>query len=349
MKKNTGTRRPQRPGAQRSPRTFPVWELRSFEREMRDYFGAPIPRPLRIGRLSAALEQQVYGAEHGHGFLQAMARAAGVGGERMRRVSVDLVQEGLFQWIFKVTARTKESRRTMCMVVAKDGHRFSKTASREWELLNVLHRRNPAKVAAPMGSGKLALHTGKRESRLFVYWTGWLNGYWELGLTEHHRFALIGAQDVRLLGPQQATRVRCEILELLASLYDPKSGSALMDVQINSGDFMVTLEPGRPMVRLIAARHLHSGLSGAGLLRNLLSPMGEHGQRPVLLFPGQASNVVSSLMAGLSHVFSDEKKAGAFLVDSLKRLVKSQDEAGGDTPDWALLLDCARSSCASTS
>lgn len=320
-----------------------MYEFRNFDRLMCDYFGAPIPRPIRIGRFSSSLEKHVYDSDPGHGFLRAMGRAARLADNRIRRVFVELIQEGLFQWIFKVTVRTRETKRVMCMVVAKDGHKFSRTGSREYELLKELHKRNPQKVAATLGSSEVVVSTGKRESRLFVYWTGWLYGYWELGLTEQHRFALIGAHDVRLLGPKQADRVRCDMLEILASLFEPKTGSALVDVQVNSGDFMVSLEPDRPLVRLIAARHLKSGLSGAGLLRNLLSAKGEQGNKPVFLYPGKVSAVVASLTAGLTHAFSDEKAGRDFLVQALHKLVTKGADAPSESFGWSDLLDSAQS------
>lgn len=320
-----------------------MYEFRNFDRLMCDYFGAPIPRPIRIGRFSSSLEQHVYDSDPGHGFLRAMARAARLDDNRIRRITLELVQEGLFQWIFKVTARTREAKRVMCMVVAKDGHKFSRTASREYELLKELHRRNPQKVVSALGSSEVIVSTGKRESRLFVYWTGWLYGYWELGLTEQHRFALIGSHDVRLLGPKQADRVRCDMLELLASLFDPKTGSALVDVQVNSGDFMVSTETDRPLVRLIAARNLKSGLSGAGLLRNLLSAQGEQGNKPVFLYPGKVSTVVGSLAAGLTHAFSGEKAGRDFLIEALQKLVKKDADGPSESFGWSDLLDSAQS------
>ena len=305
---------------------------------MRDYWGVSIPRPIRIGRLVAALSELVYGTDDGTPYLAALGRAAGFGDEKIRKVKYQLIQEGAYQWILQVRATTGPRRRTMCMVVAKDARGFSRTAAREYELLGVLRKRNPEKVVKDLGSHMIPVEAGGKPGSLFVYWTGWLAGYMELGMNEKHRFALIGAEDVKVLTRKQGEAVRGELLEVLASLYEPVGRSALIDVQLNSGDFMLRLDSGRPQAMLIAARLLRTGLSHAGLLRGLLRGKGELGDEPVLLYPASPAEVVRRLISGLSVPLDGEEEARKFVRKAVKAAVRTSEPSPAGPFEWEDLL-----------
>lgn len=317
---------------------MPVCKFSSFDREMRDYWGVSIPRPIRVGRLVAALGDLLYGSEEGASYLAALGRAAGFAGEKIRKVKYQLIQEGTYQWILQVRATTGPRRRTMCMVVAKDTRAFSKTAAREFELLGVLRNRNPEKVVKDLGSHSIPIEAGGKPGRLFVYWTGWLAGFMELGMDEKHRFALIGAEDVKMLTRKQGEAVRGELLEVLASLYEPDGRSALIDVQVNSGDFMLRLDSGRPQSMLIACRLLRSGLSPTGLLRGLLRDKGEIGDKPVLLQPSSPAETVKHLVNGLAIPLDGEESARRFVKKAIKTAIRTSEQAPAGPFEWEDLL-----------
>ena len=305
---------------------------------MRDYWGVPIPRPIRISRLVAALGDLGYGSVEGDSYLAALNRAAGLGGERIRKLRYQLIQEGAYQWILQVRAASGPRRRTMCMVVAKDPRGFSKTAAREYDLLGILRERNPEKVVKGLGSHTIPVEAGGKPGGLFVYWTAWLSGFMELGMTEKHRFALIGAEDVQVLTRRQGEAVRGELLEVMASLYDPAARSALIDLQVNSGDFMLRLDSGRPQAMLIACRLLRSGLSPAGLLRGLMRGKGELGDEPVLLYPASPAEVVRRLVAGLSVPLDGEEPARKFVRNAVKAAVRTSAPSPAGPFEWEDLL-----------
>jgi len=321
-----------------SHRKSPIYVLREFSRPMRDYWGRKLPRPIRIGRFGRALEGLTYDTQSGLDFLAALEKSADISGQRVKKVTVDLYQEGLYQWVFHMAVSAPGQKRRLCMVVAKNFGKYSKIAHREWSLLKVLHKRNPARVVRPSGSSAVTVPEERFDGALFVYFSEWLgSSYTELGIDAKHRFALVGQEEAKVLAPVQCEAIRGEILEILASLYEWKSGSALVDVEVNSGDFMGRVRDGSLKVKLIAVRNLRSGLSGAGLLRNLFKPHGEHAGKPAFLAPADPRQAAGRLAAGLTHAFGDDAEAMRFLRGAFDTLRRKRQPCPAPFYSWQTL------------
>jgi len=305
---------------------------------MRDYWGQSIPRPLRIGRLGRALEQLTYDTEAGRIFLAALESSAGFAPSgRVRKVTVELVQEGLHQWVFRVQASSPPRNRVLCLTVAKNIGRFSRTAAREWSLLKLLHERQPDEVVRPYEAATIELKEERHPGGLFAYFSHWLSDFWELGLDARHRFALIGPDDVHRLSPSRSEEIRAEMLRLLASLYDPRDGSCLVDVEVNSGDFMGSVGAGPVQLKLIAVRHLRKGLSPRGFLRNLFKPKGDHGDRPVHVVPAVPEVAARKLLDGMTQALGDRDAARTFIRKGIRQAMRRKEELPCPYLDWDVL------------
>ena len=312
--------------------------VRNFARPMRDYWGVKMPRPIRIGKVGEALEALSYAVPTDRPFLLALESSFGAECAPIRRLAVELYQEGLSQWIFMVGLSVKGRNRRRCLTLAKNYGKFNRLALREWELLKALNARNSEQVVRVQGSCSISPVGARKDSALFGYFSEWLGeNFTELGIDSRHRFFLVGQDRTQELAPVQDEAIRAQILEVLASVFDPSDGSALLDIQINSGDFMGRILPGAVEVKLIAARRLHTGLSGAGLLRNLFQAKGDHAGKPTYLIPKDVSLAAASLRTGLTAAFKDEDKAMRFL----KRSIGSAMRKGSPLPapfyTWELL------------
>jgi hypothetical protein len=301
----------------------PLYVVKDFDRPMRDYWGVPIPRRVRIGRLAKSLERLTYDRPEATPFLRALERSAGLRkGEEVNRVTVALYQEGLFQWVLQVHVTVSGRRRLLCLTVAKDASRYSKLARREHGILKTLRARNAGAVVSVLEGVEIPLVDDRYGGTLAGYFSHFLTGFTELGIDARHRFALVGQEQAQVLSVGQSEAMRARMLEVLASLFDPKSGSALVDLEVNSGDFMGKAEGGRVDVRLIAARNLRSGFSLTGLLRALCEPMGEHAEKPFFLVPEKPEMAVDALLAGLSIPYGGEEAARSALRKAVQQGVR---------------------------
>ncbi|GEM_PF-4167028 len=319
----------------------PFYNIEKFDKPMKDYWGKRIARPISIHKLKTAFEHIQYGGGKEVSFLRDLEKALVSGGRPFKKVRIELFQEGLYQWVFLVSGSFGRSTAgPVVMLLAKDGKRFSSVARQEFTLLNVLHERNNKQVAKTLGSTTVTVETEQGPQELFGYFTQLIPDFTELGIDAEHRFYMVGIQQVERLSLRASDLMRSRILELLASLYEPETGSALVDVEVNSGDFLGRILEGTVDVRLIAVRRLRSGMAPAGLLRALMRPMGEHAEAKVFLYPEAARNIIDALMTGLRRAYKGDRDAAALALR--KGLKKNAD---GDSPfpreglSWTMLLD----------
>lgn len=303
----------------RRERPFPMVTLKDFDRPMKDYWGQAIPRRVRIGKLGKSLERLTYNRPESLPFLRALESSAGFKrGDKVRRLAVTLYQEGLFQWVFRVQATAGKQRRNLCLTVSKDAVKYAKIARREHGILKTLAARNPHAVVSVLEGSEIPLIDDRYGGGLYGYFAHFLTGFTELGIDAQHRFFLVGQEEAIRMSRKQSQQTRARMVEALASFYDPKSGSALVDVEVNSGDFMGQInDAGQVDVRLIAARHLRSGFSGAGLLKRMLSPMGDHAEKPFFIVPDSARGLVEALLAGFTLTLGSKDDAAAYLKEAL--------------------------------
>jgi hypothetical protein len=317
-------------------RPYPSYEFRSFDRAMRDYWGNAIARPIRLGKVAREIERLTSRTDAGRRFLAALAISARLKPKTIiKRVILELYQEGLFQWVFRVQVTAEKKNRTLCLTVAKDPVLHSRVASREWELLKVLQQRNPERVVRVFE--RVAIPAPDERGELTAYFSQMLRGYTELGVDARHRFHLVGQEKTKTFTQKQSDGIRAEILESLASFYDPSDRSALLDVEVNSGDFMGQPVPYGFEVKLIAVRRLHRNLSAGGLLRNLLGPIGEHAEEPFYLAPSSPELVISKLVLGFTKALGDEDKAAAFILSGLRSLTRKKTPCTAPGLSWSAL------------
>lgn len=304
-------------------RNLPDVTLKSFDRPMRDYWGERIPRRVRIGKMGAQLKAMTYDNPEGRRFLHALEKSAGFSGENVKRVTVELYQEGLSQWVLQLQATAGRQRRTICLTVSKDIGNCSRVARREWELLKVLHGRNPKAVVRALEGVSIPLPGKRQDGELFAYFSQWLGAsYTELGIDDRHRFALVGQEKVQYFSPEQSDAVRGQILECLASLYDPTDRSAAVDIEINSGDFMGRVRGNAVEVKLIAVRRLRTGFSPTGLLRHLFAPKGNHAGKPTFVVPSDGALAAAHLLAGLERALGSRDAARSFVIKGVKQAIR---------------------------
>ncbi len=319
----------------RPERPVPMVTLRDFDRPMKDYWGNTIPRPVRVGKMGKSLEQLTYKRAESLPFLRALEESAGFRrGDKVRRLAVTLYQEGLFQWVLQIQASAGKQRRNLCLTLSKDPIKFARIARREHGILQTLAARNPEAVVSVLRGGELPLVDDRYQGSLYGYFAHFLTGYTELGIDERHRFFLVGQEEAVRLSKVQSEETRSRMVEALASLYEPKSGSALTDLEVNSGDFMGRNDRGAVEVRLIAARNLRSGFSSAGFLKNLLNPMGDHAGQPFFVVPGRVGALVEALRTGLSVPLGTRDEANSFLQQAVRQGRRKKLEILHPTITW---------------
>jgi hypothetical protein len=302
----------------RPEKPLPMVTLRDFDRPMKDYWGKTIPRRVRIGKMGKSLERLTYNRSESLPFLRALEKSAGIArGEKARRLVATLYQEGLYCWVLRAQVSAGKYRRTLCLTISKDAVKYAQVTRREHNILKTLGERNPGAVVSVQEGGDIPLVDDRYGGALYGYFSHFLTGFTELGIDAQHRFSLVGQEEAIRMSEAQSQETRARMVAALASFFDPKSGSAQVDVEVNSGDFMGRLDEGRVEVRLIAARHLRSGFSGAGFIKRLLSPMGNHGEKPFFIVPDSSRLLVSSLLEGLIHPLGSKKEAVEFLKQSL--------------------------------
>ncbi len=319
----------------RPEKPLPMVTLREFDRPMKDYWGNTIPRPVRIGKMGKSLEQLAYRRKDSLLFLRALEASAGFRrGEKVRRLAVTLYQEGLFQWVLQVQASAGKQRRNLCLTVSKDPVKFAKIARREHGILQTLKERNREAVVSVLQGSELPLFDDRYEGSLYGYFAHFLTGYTELGIDDKHRFFLVGQDKANRLSKAESEETRMRMVEAVASLFDSKGGSALTDIEVNSGDFMGRNDRGAVEVRLIAARNLRSGFSPAGFLKNLLNPMGIHADKPFFIIPGRVDQLVEALRTGLAHSLGSPQEATTFLQQAVKQARRKKLEILHPTVTW---------------
>ncbi len=319
----------------------PFYTFEKFDKPMRDYWGKRITRPISIHRLKTSIETIQYGQGEISPFLKDLETLFGTGNKPLKKVRIELFQEGAYQWVFLVSGSWARSvSRTVVLLLAKDGQKLSSVAQSEWSMLQVLHQRNPKQVAATILSTQIPVQTEQGKELLFGYYTELIPDFTELGIDSEHRFYLVGIQKVERLTIRSSDLMRARILELLTSLYEPETGSALVDVEVNSGDFLGRIREGSIEVRLIAVRRLRTGMAPAGLLRALLRPMGQHAETDVFLYPDTPRKILESLLHGLRKAYKGDKMAALM---ALRKGLKKNTTAGAEIPreglTWKLLLD----------
>lgn len=319
----------------------PFYTFEKFDKPMRDYWGKRIARPISIHKLQSSIEAIQYGQGPLSPFLKDLETLFGTSGKPLKKVRIELFQEGAYQWVFLVSASwARTATKTVVLLLAKDGMRLSSVAQGEWNMLQVLYSRNPKQVCKPILATTIPVQSEKGREDLFGYYTELIPDFTELGIDAEHRFYLVGIQRVERLNLNSSELMRARILELLASLYDPETGSALVDVEVNSGDFLGRIKEGSIEVRLIAVRRLRTGMAPAGLLRALLRPMGQHAEANVFLYPETPRKVVESLLHGLKKAYKGDKHA---TVMALRKGLKKNMTSGAEIPregiTWKLLLD----------
>jgi hypothetical protein len=319
----------------RPEKPLPMVTLREFDRPMKDYWGNTIPRPVRVGKMGKSLEQLAYRRKDSLPFLRALEASAGFRrGEKVRRLAVTLYQEGLFQWVLEVQATAGKQRRNLCLTVSKDPVKFAKIARREHGILRTLKARNPEAVVSVLQGGELPLIEDRYEGTLYGYFSHFLTGYTELGIDDRHRFFLVGQNKANRLSKAESEETRMRMVEAVTSLFDPKSGSALTDIEVNSGDFMGRNDRGGVEVRLIAARNLRAGFSPAGFMKGLLNPMGVHADKPFFIIPDRVDQLVEAVLTGLTIPLGSREEALSFLQQAVKQARRKKLEILHPTITW---------------
>ncbi len=320
----------------RPEKPIPMVTLREFDRAMKDYWGNTIPRPVRVGKMGKSLEQLAYSRPETLPFLRALEGSAGFRrGEKVQRLAVTLYQEGLFQWVLQIQATAGKQRRNLCLTVSKDAVKFARIARREHGILQTLAQRNPQAVVAVLQGADIPLVEDRYQGALYGYFSHFLTGFTELGIDERHRFFLVGQEEATRLSKSECEDVRARMVEALASLFDPKTGSALTEVEVNSGDFMGRNDRGAVEVRLIAARNLRSGFSPAGFLKHLLNPMGANAEKPFFIVPSRVGQLVNALTVGLAVPLGSREEARAFLQQAVRQARRKKLEILHPEITWA--------------
>lgn len=322
----------------RAEKPIPMVTLRDFDRPMKDYWGNTIPRPVRVGKMGKSLEQLAYSRPEGLHFLRALESSAGFRrGEKVQRLAVTLYQEGLFQWVLQVQATAGKQRRNLCLTVSKDAVKFARIARREHGILTTLAARNPKAVVSVLQGGDIPLVEDRYQGSLYGYFSHFLTGYTELGIDERHRFFLVGQEEATRLSKSECEDVRARMVESLASLFDPKTGSALTEVEVNSGDFMGRNDRGAVEVKLIAARNLRSGFSPGGFLKHLFNPMGQHAEQPFFIIPSRIGHLANALTNGLAVPLGSRDEARVFLLQAVRQARRKKLEILHPEITWASL------------
>lgn len=320
----------------------PFHIIENFDKPMRNYWGEKIRRPIPILRLKPAIEDIQYDTREGNEVLRSIEKAFGTRGTPFKKLKWQLYQEGSYQWVFVVTGYwSRSTSKSLILILAKDSRDRSRLAQVEYRILCDLHARRPDMVVDTVGSMNLPLG-GDSTGSLFGYFSELIPDFTELGIDKDHRFHLVGIEKEKRLSPKASEGISGAILSLLVSLYDPEAGSALVDVEVNSGDFLGRIDAG-PQVRLIAARRLRSGLSPAGLVRLLLAAKGKHADADVYLYPETPQKIAEALLAGFVNVHGGDRREAWHV--ALSALVKNA-KGGFPLPrthlTWDMLVEAMR-------
>lgn len=322
----------------RPEKPLPMVTLRDLDRPMKDYWGNTIPRPVRVGKMGRSIELLNYNRPECLPFLRALESSARFRRRvKVRRLVVTLYQEGLFQWVLRVQATAGKQRRNLCLTVSKDPVKFARIARREHGILKTLVARNPQAVVSVLQGSEIPLVDDRYDGSLYGYFAHFLTDFTELGIDERHRFFLVGQEDAARLSKVQSEDTRARMVEVLASLFEPESGSALTELEVNSGDFMGRNDRGRMEVRLIAARNLRSGFSPAGFLKNLLNPMGVQAEKPFFVVPSRIGQLVEALLVGFSVPLGNRQEAASFLQQAVRQASRKKLEILHPTITWAAI------------
>jgi hypothetical protein len=272
-------------------------------REMHDYWGRRLPRPIPSGLLRSAIHDHL--AQTPNLLLESLSvlldRPVVV--SDLTEVKVVLFQEGEFQYIFRVTVRPRGmSRVHLAMVVAKDGHKVSKLARREMANLQHLRRRDERRVVRPLSGGMLAVDPGGPPARaaVFVYFTPWLTGLHELGVDRRMNF-FINEQPFHTFRPAASDIIRSQVLAILLGFWDPVEQTVPEPPQIASGDFVISRPAsGQPVqLCLIACRRILTSVSLARCLRLFLGYRGHWAEKEFHLLPKEPRLLFEALDEGL--------------------------------------------------
>jgi hypothetical protein len=284
-----------------TPSDLPILNVAEI-RDMYDFWGRRLARPIPPGLLRSAIQQHL--AQTPNLLLESLSRLIDgpVALSELTEIKVTLFQEGDFQHIFRVTVRRRSGGRLrLAMVVAKDA-KISKMAQLELSNLHHLYRRDARFVVRPLSGGMLPVDPSGPSIRamVYVYFTEWLTGLHELGVDRAMNY-FINEIPFYTFRPAVSDIIRGQILTIVLGYWDPASRTAMEPPQIASGDFVISRpRPGEPvMLGLIACRKILKSVSLAQCLRLFLGYQGQWAGRVFHLLPKDPQLLFNALYQGL--------------------------------------------------
>ena len=274
-------------------------------RVLLDFWGQPMKRYYQLETLANATEAAL---SWKNSFLYKSVHEA-LGPADVSALNFELFQEGRYQLIFRLRASNIKGGSTQfAYVAAKNHEECSDIARAEHHNLRTLYERMPQWVTRPYWGGTVVLpdrHKRKEHDRLvYTYFTSWLNGYEELGVTRNLQF-YVNVEKKHTFTLAETELLHGQMLEIIASSHDETSRTAMALPQIASGDFVVNRQGGLKL-KLIACRRMQQKITRHKLLSQVLTEGFEWGGRTFKLAPEEPSTV----LAALTRAWGEEAAIG---------------------------------------
>jgi hypothetical protein len=261
-KRRTATRGPRQPRQQTGIATR--W---TGFRPLFDYWGNEIARFYKLETLAGAVDWSL-NTKRDRFLIPSIQQA--LGPAPVISLAFELFQEGRYQIIFRVRAiNAKRKQGVFALVVAKRADDYSKVAAGEHANLRVINERAPQFVVRPFRGGNIYLpdrHGRAEHGRdIYVYLTQWLAGFHELGINDNLQ-CIVNVKARHTFTIAQTEQLKAQMIEIVASTYNPKKRDCMDLPEIASGDFVVTAPPRSPRLKLIACRRMLRNVTPVKLL-----------------------------------------------------------------------------------
>lgn len=255
-------------------------------RPLYDYWGNELKRYYKLETLASATAHMIKTKDR---FLVPTVQSV-LGPLPVRRLMIELFQEGRYQLIFRVLAENaRGNRAAFGLVVAKNHQECSKVAQQEHQNLRWLHDRAPKWVVKPYQGGMIYLpdrHLRKECGRdIYAYLTQWLDAFDELGVNENLQF-YTNVEKRHTFTKIETDVMKRDIAEIIATSYDANAEKCMTMPEIASGDFVVKrMSRGPHRLQLIACRRIQERVSPPKLIRMILTTAWDWGGRRFSLAP----------------------------------------------------------------
>jgi hypothetical protein len=265
---------------------------------MGNYWGRIFKRPLRSDALQEAMKR--YFAKPDNALLPSLGtlyqRRYSLGD--VRSVTAALFQEGEYAYVFKVNVDAEGGGKSrLAMILAKDGGRISRIAQVEHGNLKRLYGRCKDIVVRPLEGDSLTL-PGPRSTKIYAYFSGWLNRHHELGVQHKNMNFYVNELPFQYFDSAASDVIKGRMLTILLRLYDPVRQEAIEPPKVGAGDFVVTRKSPHEL-RLIACRKILKGLSLDRCIRLYLGYQGSWGDRLFHFLPKDVRLLKKALIEGL--------------------------------------------------